>query len=367
MARLYNIDFLRIIFCLIIVYFHILNENIMKFIGNSNISSLYQKLSVNCAKSYFIVDFFCIIAGFFIYKNFLNNKDVSWWDFTKNKIARLWPVYAFCNIIYILIGYKNFQVNMLSLFFLESTGLTLDYKGINWFVSLFFWGVILFYYLIKNFSKKYIDLVFALIIYLSLVLHINTFNGNLGFIVINAMVPSGILRILTGLGIGYFICNYCEYHKLQPVRKDTKLSFIFISILELFTCAILFCFMLFHTPTYSNGIQYIIGFIILFILFLFKKGLISKILNNKSLGFLGKFSYSTYIMQQLSFFILGKTLWKETSFISNIYLSLSVSLLVSFIIGIITYYLVEKPAYKYLKKHFIKHNDINNSEYTNII
>ncbi len=69
--RLHNIEFLRFLFAIIIVYFDILHSNIMKFVGNNEGYYLLQKLSDNAG---WIVECFFIISGYFLYKSICEKK-----------------------------------------------------------------------------------------------------------------------------------------------------------------------------------------------------------------------------------------------------------------------------------------------------
>jgi peptidoglycan/LPS O-acetylase OafA/YrhL len=55
-------------------------------------------------------------------------------------------------------------------------------------------------------------------------------------------------------------------------------------------------------------------------------------------------------MQQLSFYWLRKSLWKYSSLLDNVGLTITLSLLFSFIVGVLTYYLIEKPGKKLIYK-----------------
>ena len=52
-------------------------------------------------------------------------------------------------------------------------------------------------------------------------------------------------------------------------------------------------------------------------------------------------------MQQISFWILQKTLWK-TQIIENVSICILISLIFSVILGVVTYYFIEKPGYEFL-------------------
>ena len=78
--------------------------------------------------------------------------------------------------------------------------------------------------------------------------------------------------------------------------------------------------------------------------------MVSNVLDKLPIYKLGKYSYSIYVMQQLSFYWLRKSLWKYSSLLDNVGLTITLSLLFSFIVGVLTYYLIEKPGRKLIYK-----------------
>lgn len=102
-----NIEFLRFLFCIIIVYFHIFHSSILKFIEGLNSTPIYKTLCTNCSDAWIIVEFFFIMAGFFLYKSYLKNKNQTFVEFAIKKIIRLWPVFAFATFITIFLIFKS--------------------------------------------------------------------------------------------------------------------------------------------------------------------------------------------------------------------------------------------------------------------
>lgn len=67
---------------------------------------------------------------------------------------------------------------------------------------------------------------------------------------------------------------------------------------------------------------------------------------------LGRYAYSIYVMQQVAFYILQRSLWK-TAIIDNVGLCLLVSLIFCTLVGVVTYHLIEQPCAKiYYKLKF---------------
>lgn len=154
--KYHNIEFLRFIFAMIIVYFHILHGNIMKFIGNNYDYKVLAKMSDNAG---WIVECFFIISGYFLYKNISDTNNISITRFIWKKIARLGPVLIFSCIIGVIFFNQSIYPAIFNSIFLQCIGLSLDYKGINWYISPLFWSLIFYYAIFKNFDNKKIYVV----------------------------------------------------------------------------------------------------------------------------------------------------------------------------------------------------------------
>ena len=242
-----NIDSVRFLFSIIIVYFHILRENIFKYL-NEGQKANYEILVLSSFHAYLIVECFFIIAGFFLFKTFVCKKDLSFKDFVVDKIARLWPVLAF----YLLLdgfGYKQF----INLFFLQSIGISFEPKGITWYISPFFWVLIFYFYLLKNFSLKIVNLLIALFIYFAFVININYSSGGFGaWDTLFYFLNLGVLRALAGIGTGYFIGNFYISKKEKIEKLNSKLSYILFSVFEILTFGFLIYHFLFSPLQYKN-------------------------------------------------------------------------------------------------------------------
>lgn len=342
--KLKNVESIRFILSLGIVYYHILHSNIFKYTNNPS----YESLADSSVDLRYIVEMFFIIAGFFLFQSF-NSKKQSMAQFTINKISRLFPVLAFS----IFIGFVACVFNLtdtspyswfLNLFFLQNTGLSLDFKGINWFVSPYFWAMILYFYILKN--TKHSNLIIALIVYFSAMGIINCFGGEFTRETFYLFFNSGMLRAFIGIGAGYFIGQLYEKVKNTNIKIKEK---IIISTIEILCFFFILYKMLISPLEYQNKLIYVIIFSVLFFLFVLKKGIISNLLDNKFLAFFGKYSYSIYIMQQICFSVFGITIWKNGLIINNIPVCLFISILLSVAAGVIVYYLIEVPVGRLIK------------------
>lgn len=351
-----NVEFLRFIFSLMIVYYHIFIFWIQPYVTGV---SVYAELTGKVHNTYIIVEFFLIMAGFFFYQT-LQKRQQSWSSFALNKIARLWPVLALaiCSYIVIKLAFGleiNLYTQFLNLLFLQCIGVTLEYKSELWFISAYFWVMLFYFYILKNWKKENALLVIALLVYFSLVGNINYFHGGFGRETIHTFINAGVMRVLAGIGIGYFIGIFYDKVKncteICKTKLQKSLKFIIVSAIEIYCFVFLINNCIFHKLSFKNMLIYLVIFSILFFMFLIKQGFLSKILDNKFFGFCGKYSYSIYAMQMSCFVLLKNTLWLNKKFITeHVYLNIFITLLFCLTVGILTYKFVEVPAGKFLKE-----------------
>ena len=311
------------------------------------------------------VEFFFIISGFFLIYGF--NKNLSTFDFIKKKIIRLSPLMLFFNIIYLILSlftksikYDTYN-NILSLLFLGNIGVTKAYGnlGIVWYVSVLFWVSFLYFYLLKYFERKNINLFSAISIWFSYVFMIQARGGNISHHIktYNNIFVVGLLRGLGGMGIGYFIgLIYKENKDKIENMKFNKITTFFITLLEVFLFSWSVYYLIIHKMSYKNNIIFILFFIILFILFLIKKGLFTKLLDNNLSVILGRYSYSIYITHSFILNMLRTFFWKKYINIIIIHplLNVVITMLLIFILSILVYHFVEKPSAEYLRRKRIE-------------
>lgn len=374
MHRIKNIEFFRFLFAIMIVYAHIMWFCCSVF--NIYIDfPLYMKLWSHCSDSFLCVEYFFIIAGFFLFFHIKNKKDETL-SFAVNKIVRLWPLLAlsiFCiGIISSLFKFVDFYSysNVLNLLFLLMTciGKTLTNNMHSWFVCVLFWCSIFYHYIGRNFNVKITNFIIGILIFYSYTQILNWNNGSIPGVhsqILNG-ISGGMLRGFASIGLGYFvgmfwttIAPYVENYKIKNKLKSSIL-FVALSIIEIYLFVFLINNSLFHRISFNNDFIFIVVFTVLFILFLAKKGLLSKLLENNLSVFLGKFSYSIYIMQAVGFVIAKHFFWEDKIFVhSHPYLNIVYTIIVCLFIGIISHYLIEKPCIDYFKRKSLVTQTIN--------
>lgn len=362
--KLYSVEFVRFILAAVVVYFHILHSYIR---GAAHDLTIYSRLSDDCAYAGAAVECFFIISGYFLYKSFQSRPDISVLEFAYSKFTRLWPVLAAC----VLIDFVFFQFDgydcVYHLLFLHSAGFTPKVLGIPWYVSPLFIVMIFMFAFYKNTKdKKKYNLFLAVFVYFSYVMVINDNPNIFERDNIYGIFSASVLRAIAGLGLGYLIAVVQNNIKsLDFVKKfngnkvENILIFIAVSALEITS----FYYLMHHFFDSQNSIDQQFFVVILFTVFfsclLTGRGIFSLLFNNKLFGFLGKYSYSIYMMQIIAIYILQKTFWKNSSYVQSHFvrtLLISTVLIIAF--GIASYYIIEKPCgillSKFGKKLFAK-------------
>lgn len=346
MKKLYNIEFLRIFFAMAIVYFHILHSNIMNYTGGVN---TYLELAKSSGHAGYIVECFFIMSGYFLYLS-IQKRNESFLCFVMKKVIRLWPVLAFSTVFVFVFGHinaHNLFTQLLNLSFLQCIGLSLDYKGINWYISPLFWGLLFYFALYKYFNKQKSLFLTLILVYFGYLANISFTNGGFGRETVWGLVNLGLCRALAGIGLGTALAALLSSLKNVHLRIfSCRVKLVLATLFEIGTFTGL-CYY-FFTPVKYNAFVVVLLFSILFVLFIQKAGYLSKALDHSIFSIFGRYGYSIYVMQQTSFWILQRTLWK-TVIVNNTVLCLAISLLFSFIIGCITYHLIEKPAGRIFK------------------
>lgn len=300
--KLKNIEILRFIFIVQIMVMHLTcSSGLLKTLSSD--VPFFEYLNKTAGMAYVGVDYFFIIAGFFLCYTF---KNVSCYDFVLKKITRFLPtmVVALATIFLLSCCYKDIGINWyLAFYTITFTGSFMPTGiGYSWFIGPLFWASLFYFYTLKNFDKKFLNLVFPILIICSYSLLINHSNNNFG----NArpqlfhFLNMGILRAFGGMGIGYFIAIFYEsnLHKLRSISVPFSRR-IFITFIEAGLLFLIVCFGS-HTVGYDakhNAMMLVLVFVALFVTFLLKQGYISRLLNNNLSAFLGKYVFTIYVME----------------------------------------------------------------------
>ncbi len=350
-----NIEAIRFLFAVIIIYFHILHACIMKQAGEAQI---YQTLADLSSNAGIIVECFFILSGFFLYHSCKKTPDMSVKEFAYGKVGRLLPVFFVSELIGVVFFKKSPYELLINVSFLQCIGITDKWKSINWYLSPLFWVLIFYFVLLKCFKndKRKPNIIIGLITYFSYVILLN--NGGFTREMVFGFLSGAVLRALAGIGLGYLIAVCVESIKempsvkgFKPNKKQNALITLVISVIELACFIGLIIDFLYKKIAYENQFIVVILFSGLLLCMITQKGILSRICNNKFFGGFGKYAYSIYVVQRISFYILEKTLWTNSDFVQNhAYRCIAVSILFSVLFGIAAYYIIEKPCARLFKK-----------------
>ncbi len=360
MNKLKNIEFLRVFLISIIVLMHTTAYGSWSLLVNfPKIKELdfFHKTLIQGNNS---VEGFFIIAGFLLIFT-LKNQSVT--DFIKKKYMRLSPTILFVVIICIIASFWHaiklrFWDDILVVLLLNNFGICFAHGTTPalWFTSALFAGLLIYFLITKIPSKK---IRTAMLITLPVVAYgileyfqhgsFSTPHKNYSYI-----FNVGFLRSIGGVGIGTFV-GYFYKKYIDGIRKKV---FNFIGNIAVNLAEFsLICFLVWWLVTphkQLNCIIFVVAFALLLTLFVFEKGIISRITNKDIWVRLGKYQYSIYVIHSVVGKILLNTVWKTNPEFVKIHPYSTISIIISAIIvsGFFTYNLVEKPCTNFLKKKF---------------
>ncbi|MGN0030589.1 MAG: acyltransferase family protein [Candidatus Gastranaerophilaceae bacterium] len=353
MEKIKNIEVLRIIGCIAVVMFHL-----SRYLHKLPDVYLYDKLYGMLSNGQKAVDLFFILSGFFF--AYTLKLDFTCWEFIKRKLIRLYPVMIFTYLTSFLIsltgvfkfgGYDDF----LALLCLNGIGLALKLGtcGHFWYISAMLWTLLLFYFLRKNYNKRDVNLFIILLVFFSYSFIIHAKNGmiNAHTQTFDNFINIGLLRGFGGIGVGYLIGEWYKANREILKYKVTELQKLFYTGLEFVCLFFIVNNLLLHNLHYKNHIIFILVFAFTSILFILKKGCISKILDKNIFVSLSKYTFSIYMTHLIVIRTLAGTLWKQSDGLAYIYpvFNVVLTLLLILFFGVFTYHFVEKSTAKYLK------------------
>ncbi len=361
-TRFKNIDLLRIIGALTIVYNHIIHCTYMKTLSKDSI--LLQEIFYKAHYSALWVPFFFIIAGFFLFHYI--DYTMKFIDFFKKKVIRLLPVIVFAIVLYWFLSlftplvYRKY-INIFTIFFLNSIGLTgKDMGNIHpvWFVAVLFWLSNFYFYISKIYDKKYINLLMGVTPFFAYIFLLHT-SGQVNLVFYN-FIPRGILQGMGGIALGYWINEIYNLNKDNLKRQLSKLEYFLYGCLEGYLLYYIVRNTVFHRLGFMNFMPLIFVFLGLFYLFLIKRGFVSRLLENNFSVILGRYSYSIFVVHIIVLDLISTIIWKKHPVftLNHVYLNIFIVLVSSFILGVIAYHLVEVPSNKFFKNLLLNNRKI---------
>ena len=364
-----QIEFLRIIGCIAIVLLHFCYGNgLGEFAGDDKFFRKAMSMTSSGQKA---VDLFFIISGFFFAWTLNTEKTLC--EFLQKKLIRLYPPFVFSILLFVIGAITagipfTFYQNIMDLLILNGTPLSI-HKGngiVFWYVSTLLWITTLFFYCRKHFSKPAVDLFIAAASFFSYAFIIHAKDGiiNNHLQTFGYVFSCSMLRGFGGLGLGYFIGEW--YKKYQQQISNLHFSWKFkavFTVLEFICLYFIINNLMLHRPRFHNHLLFVISFAAIIILFLLKQGYISKLLERRIWIFLSRYTYSIYVTHYFVRDLFKFTIWRHHKdfVLACPPLSLAIPVIISIVLGVVTYHLIEKPMINILTDLINKWKTGNNS------
>jgi peptidoglycan/LPS O-acetylase OafA/YrhL len=314
-------------------------------------------LSVFISHGYLSVDLFFVLSSFLLsltsaahFNNHLLKDDYK--AFMYKRFCRIFPLYTVVTLLYFFIfhfgEFESLIVNLTLLqgifSFANNSLISPGWSLTNEWVIYFFFPIA-FYLIWKIRNKAWILVLASIIIFILISIFRNNFLnwGNAyslrnmhGFnpVIIFTRGPSSFLRTIAAYLLGIFA--WLGFERIKKRAVFLKYAAIFLFVLMFFK---------------KTDILIILS-MPFFIVYITERNIINRFLSSKVVYFLGLISYSLYVNHYLFIDSYDK-ISKLLGLNSNNYLIISVFYVAvgTLVFSAITYYAIEKPVLKYLKKN----------------
>ena len=357
MPKIKNLEFLRVVGCFAILALHF-GSDFKAFAQECELFDNILRLSRHGQKA---VDLFFILSGFFFALKLDTTQ--SLWTFLKKKLIRMYPVILFSMILFSICAIFglvkfNFFNSLTDLLLINGTSLVLQWGqgAVSWYVSTLLWVMALLFYVQKYYSRAAANLLVALGTVFSYAMIIHAQKGGIH----NHLTTYGyvfsisMLRGFGGIGVGYFIALWYQQYLQNPLTQPFSRSKTLIcTALEAIGLYVIIGGLLFHKIKAPNQLFFIAAYAVVIVLFLLRKGWISRLLDHDLWVKLSQYTFAIYICHSLIRSLLKYNIAAKYPKLVTAYPACYalLALVLSVALGVLVYYLVEKPAAKYLKKY----------------
>ena len=344
--RDYSFDFIKIIATIFIIFYHY-----------QQVLGIYFENGINFfnGKFYFgyVVELFFVLSGLFMYSYIEKiQKGVTFPKFYLKRLGRLFPLltvgaisYEILQVIYQHVYQSSwfgttttFWGTIISAFGIQD-GWALPNPCVNnptWYISVLMLCYVIFYFLVYIAKRLDLKVQYLFVFMIFLGMGINTYGINLPFL--NASSCRGYYAFFFGL----LLAEFLEKHDVGKV--DAIISAIMIMVITLL--------IIFKYDFMALGINYIMTFIYYpALILLCRSKSVSKILNRKIIGKLGRISFDSFIWHVPLFLVMYICI---KVFNWNLKLDSYVIMICyaafCYIVGTISYYIIERPTAKLVDK-----------------
>lgn len=337
--KISQITFTRFLAAMAIVISHF-NKDLFLY-KIDYISNIFLKANVG-------VSYFFILSGFIMIVAYHKKNTIEYFEYYKNRFARIYPLYVLGLLLYLVTRYSGFSIykGFLYLFGLQSwipgEAMILNFPG--WSISVEFLFYLLFPLLYNYFYSKGNKSIWVVTIIIWIITQVfcslysassyyegpHTKSHELLYYFPLMHINEFLVGNLAGL---YFVRNSSQKNYDIPI----------IVIFGLILLSLMFTSFFYH-----NGLMALL-FIPLIILISRNNGALSRLFSLKPLEYLGEASYAIYITHIPVLYILRELLkWRKYNFSIDIVFGIYIVFLI--IICALFYEFIEKPLRDYLKR-----------------
>ena len=349
-TRNYAFDILRILATICIVFHHY-----------QQVTGAYFENRINFCNGRFyfgyVVEFFFLLSGFFMY-HYIKKifAGMTFRDFILPRLIRLLPLvllsgifYEICLGIYKLLYGEDWFGIKITIWGVIINALGIQdgwvfqnpcVNNVTWYVSVLILCYVTFY-IATCFGKNLkIPCVYLYIFIILLGCGVQTYGINLPFF--NQSSARGYYSFFTGI----LLAMYLKKHEVtkKSVVGSTGIIIGFISILVL------------KSEWIENGVNYLVTFLVYpAVLMCFSWEPLHGIFKHKYIGKLGKITYDVYIWHNVNFvvmYIIIKILNLNINLYS--YKTMVIYAIIQFVVGYLSYHIIEKPLYSFWNKKYIR-------------
>lgn len=356
--RNYSLDVIKIIATILIVFHHYQQILEVTFPNGINYFDFVG------GKFYFgyMVELFFILSGYFLHKYIaIINDGLSFNAFICKRIIRFLPMIAISGIGYeivIAIGYHfgalDYHVSIWGLV-TNSLGIQegwgIPNLGVNnpiWYVSVLLWCYILFFFVvwlakrINTSPEKFF--LFIIIIGIG----IKTYALQLPFL--NSQISRGYTAVFTGVLLAGLVKE--SYIKVSSWK--TQFTSVCIVVLGVY------CYF-YHKIWIEDGFVYLLVFLFFpAIIIIAQSGVFRSVFKVSWLGTIGRIMFDVYVWH-CTVLVLLRCLKNLDWFVfpSDQRISMYIVLVVILIIGTLSYFFIERPIDRAIKRNVSKHLDLS--------